>query len=69
MKCPCKDCLTLGICKGKIGNISQLEIEFCPLVENYIYSKEIMSKRPMYRKTRINKIRMVLGMGKKKGRH
>ncbi len=68
MKCPCKDCLTLAICKGKVGTISQLEIDLCPLVEKYINSKEIMRKRPMYVRTRVNKVRIVLGIPKKEGK-
>jgi hypothetical protein len=69
MKPPCKDCLTLAICKGKVGTISQLEIDDCPLVSKYINSEEMLSKRPMYRDSRINKIRVIFGFKKKEGKH
>jgi hypothetical protein len=68
MKVPCKDCLTLAICKQKIKTIRALEIDMCPLVQNYMNSDEMIRKRPMYRRARANKVRKIFEYRKLEGR-
>ena len=64
MKVPCRDCLTLAICRQKIKGELNLTISFCPLLNSYVYDKKLYGKRPMYRYSRINKVRKALGLRK-----
>lgn len=70
MKAPCKNCLTLSMCKQKrrIKKELPIPVAFCPLVVNYINQSCRQPERPMYRRTRINKVRKVFGLKKLKGR-
>jgi hypothetical protein len=68
MKVPCKECICLATCRAKArsaNNANPLVID-CTIVYSYLdyFNKH---ERPMYRQTRVNKVRKALGL-KKKGR-
>ena len=64
MKVPCRDCLTLAICRQRVRGEFNLTISFCPLINSYVYDKKLFDKRPMYRYARVNKVRRALGLRK-----
>lgn len=61
MKVPCKDCLTLAICRQRVN---YFKVALCPLIRKYINSKEMLENHPMYRAARVNKVRKQLGLKK-----
>jgi hypothetical protein len=67
MKPPCKDCITIAICRVRARSIRAL-LHTCQLADNYIDPPDGVlrpgKERPMYRRTRINKIRKLLGLKK-----
>ena len=70
MKVPCVDCITFSMCKQKhrLKKGLPIPVAFCPIVVNYIDQPCRQPEHPMYRRTRINKLRKVFGLKKFKGR-
>lgn len=64
MKVPCKDCLTLAICRQKINTTRFQQVTRCPLVVKYVNDVYVLNCQPMYRRARINKVRKQLGLKK-----
>jgi hypothetical protein len=66
MKPPCQDCITLAICRAKIRIDKGMKV--CKLIPKYIDPPDGIYRkgreRPMYRQTRINKVRKALGLRK-----
>lgn len=66
MKPPCRECITFPMCKSRLNEDGRVEV--CSLVQKYvdppdgIYDEN--RERPMYRQTRINKIRKSFGIKK-----
>lgn len=61
MKVPCKDCLTLAICRAKVRQPRWTIM--CPLINAYS-APRTPNELPMYVQTRINKVRKTLGLKK-----
>ena len=65
MKVPCKECICLAICRTKVRDTRSLNGIDCIIAYNYV---DYLNKdeRPMYRQTRMNKVRKALGLKKKR---
>ena len=71
MNPPCKDCITLGLCRARVKPSGILFIE-CSLIDRFIdppdgvFMHREGVERPMYRRTRINEVRQALGLKKQR---
>jgi hypothetical protein len=67
MKVPCKECICLATCRAKVrsaNSANPIDID-CIIAYSYMDYFNV-DERPMYRQTRLNKVRKALGLKKKR---